>query len=494
MRKVFLRYFLSIFAIAVVVLLVQFGMLFLQYGVSQEQWKAKVYDDFVVSVQDSINDGTMAGYGLNSILYAVSNIEDDRISGFILRDISGTNVVAFGRTSEGRNLTSMPLSQGRSDAGRSESKVSKATRIDVKSEFNAMTNTLSLVSVTSTETKGVEISLPANLKNEGIIGSVVIAVDGTDAFIIDLLTYSPRTYKYSKDIINSCLKSLMISIPICLVIALVAAWIVSSRNAKYINGVRKALNDLSHGKTDVSIPRQRNSELNEISVAIEDLDRNLKSNAKSRKAWLYSISHDLNTPTTAMKMIIDGLNDGVFKADEQTLKDLQRENDTLAERIGRVIDFSSLQADTVPAISEVTSQQLAIEALSAFDGEQPVTVSTDCQTIRCDIGLMSKAITELLKNAIEARGSDEEPVKFAIKEDGDFYEIQIVNPGRIANEMDVDFFEPWTRGDWSRTAGGSGFGLPIASAILSLHKGSLTIRQIEPDLVCALAKWPKNLA
>ena len=186
MRKVFLRYFLSIFAIAVVVLLVQFGMLFLQYGVSQEQWKAKVYDDFVVSVQDSINDGTMAGYGLNSILYAVSNIEDDRISGFILRDISGTNVVAFGRTSEGRNLTSMPLGQSRTDTGHGESKVSKATRIDVKSEFNAMTNTLSLVSVTSTETKGVEISLPANLKNEGIIGSVVIAVDGTDAFIIDL--------------------------------------------------------------------------------------------------------------------------------------------------------------------------------------------------------------------------------------------------------------------------------------------------------------------
>ncbi|MBO4393152.1 MAG: HAMP domain-containing histidine kinase [Spirochaetales bacterium] len=493
MRKYFLRYFLSIFAIAVVVLIVQFGMLVLQYDVSERNWKTKVYDDFVVAVQESINNGSMAGYGLNSILYAVSEIDDDRISGFILRDISGTSVVAFGRTSEGGALTSVNQFQLRKDSSEKTSKVSKATRIDVNSSFNAKTNTLSLVSVAKTETKGVEISLPANLKDEGVIGSVIIAVDGTDAFIIDLLTYNPRTYKYSKDIINSCLKSLLISLPICLVIAIVAAWIVSSRNAKYINGVRKALNDLSHGKTDVSIPRQKNSELDEISVAIEDLDRNLKSNAKSRRAWLYSISHDLNTPTTAMKMIIDGLNDGVFQADEQTLRDLQKENDTLADRIGRVIDFSSLQADTNPIIAEVTAEQLAYEALSAFEGEQPVDISTECSTVRCDVDLMSKAVTELLKNAIEARGEADEPVKLSIGENGDSYEIKIVNAGKIAQEMDVDFFEPWARGDWSRSAGGSGLGLPIASAIMSLHKGTLTIRQIAPDFVCAVASWPKTI-
>ncbi len=494
MKKYFLRYFLSIFAIAVIVLIVQFGMLFLQYGVSQKQWQEKVYDDFVVSVQDSINNGSMAGYGLNSILYAVSKIEDDRISGFILRDISGANVVAFGRTAEGRAIQSMSQLSDRQQDGQRTAKVERATRIDVNSSYNAMTNTLSLVSVAKTETKGVEISLPANLKNEGVIGSVIIAVDGTDAFIIDLLTYSPRTYKYSKDIINSCLKSLIVSIPVCLIIALVAAWIVSSRNAKYINGVRKALNDLSHGKSDISIPQQKNSELNEISVAIEDLDRNLKSNAKSRKAWLYSISHDLNTPTTAMKMMIDGLNDGVFQADEQTLKDLQKENDTLADRIGRVIDYASLQADTKPVFRQVSSEQLAIESLSAFEDNGFVKVSTECENVTCDIDLMSKAITELLKNAKEARANSDDPVRLSIRENADSYEVQIVNEGRIAHEMDVDYFEPWARGDWSRTSGGSGLGLPIATTIMSLHKGKLTIKQITPDLVSAVASWPKSIA
>ena len=491
MRKVFVRYFLSIFAIAVVVMIVQFGMLVLQYRVSQDQWKTKVYDDFILSVENSINDGSMADYGLNSIYYTVSGIEDDRISGFILRDISGSTMVAFGRNEDGRALN-LPVASGKEkEEGKENARIKLATRIDVNSTYDPRTRDLSLTSVASVETKGVEISVPDNLRNEGIIGSLVIAIDGTDAFIVDLLTYSPRTYKYSKDIINSCLKSMLISLPICLVIAIVAAWIVSSRNARYINGVRKALSDLSHGKTDVSIPRQKNSDLNEISVAIEDLDRNLKSNANSRKAWLYSISHDLNTPTAAMKMIIDGLNDGVFTADEETLKELQKENDTLSNRIGRVIDFSSLQADTTAVIEDIPSQQLVGEALSKIDHSEEITVSCECESIKCDVALMSRAIIELLRNALAAKGESVEPVSLSISEKDDSYEIQIVNNGRIPKDMDVDFFEPWARGDWSRTSEGSGLGLPIASAILALHRGTVSLRQITPDLVSAIVSWPK---
>ncbi len=493
MRRVFLRYFLSILAIAVVVLFLMFGMLLFQYGVSQEQWKNKVYDDFVVSVENAVNDGDMAGYGLSSILMAVSNIDDDRISGFILRDIEGTSVVMFDRSPEGGRMTSSVVPQLPDEATKNgePTKVKNATRIDVKSTYDESSNVLSLTSVLSVVTKNVEISMPANLRNEGVIGSVMIAVDGTDAFIIDLLTFTPRTYKYSKDIINSCIKALFISLPIGLVIAALAAWVISSRNTKYINDIRKALNDLSHGKSDVSIPKQRNNELNEITVAIEDLDKNLKSNAKSRQAWLSSISHDLNTPTTAMKMIIDGLNDGVFPADEETLKELQRENDTLSDRIGRVIDYSSLQADTKAVIDDVNTEQFIDELLVDLKVGKGVSFTSDCDVIRCDAGLMSRAVRELLRNAVESNGNADIPVRLAVREDDGFYEIQVVNDGKIPQEMDVDFFEPWARGDWSRTSGGSGLGLPIAATILALHNGTVSLKQITPDMVSAVARWPK---
>ena len=482
MKRLFFRYFISIFSIAVVVLLVMFSVLLLQYGVSQNRWKSKVYDDFVVSVQSAMAGEGSDENGINDLFSALSTIDDERVSGFILRDINGYSMVALGTTAEGRLLTSMVPTGPRFQTEEKSNRKSKATRINVTYDNRGQT------SATTSSSGNIDISLPSMLKDQDVIGSIVIAFEGQDAFIIDLLTYSPRTYEYSKDIINSCYRAILVSIPICLLIALVAAWVISSRNIRYINSVRRALNDLSRGKSGVSVPQQNNSELDEISVAIEDLDKSLQANARSRKAWLRSISHDLNTPATAMKVIVDGLNDGVFPADEQTLKELQKENDTLSERIGRVIDFSTLQADTEVVFGEVPTNQFVTEVLSGFDRAEEIEVNVGCEVLRCDCILMSRAVRELLKNAFEGREGDK-PVTWTITGTDDCYSMEVLNEGKITEDMDEDFFEPWTRGDWSRTSGGSGLGLPIASAIVSLHKGTISVLQSDENHVKATIRW-----
>lgn len=489
MKRLFFRYFISIFSIAVFVLIIQFSVLLFQYSISQNRWKSRVYEDFVVSSQEAMSQGFYEGYGINSLLMAFSGIDEDRVSGFIIRDMEGYNMISFGKDSEGRLLSSVipagPRTQNEKNAR--TTKV-RASRISIV--YDEMNPTADIsVSVSSAST--IDVNLPPMLRNQDIIGSIIISINGTDSFIVDLLSYSPRTYEYSKDIINSCYRAILISVPICLLIALAAAWVISSRNTRYINSVRKALNDLSRGKTGVSVPPQDNTELDEISDSITELDNSLQANARSRKAWLQSISHDLNTPATAMKMIVDGLNDGVFPADEQTLKELQKENDKLSERIGRVIDFSTLQADTEPVMEDVSSEQFIGEVLSCFDKADELEIHNECETLRCDDALMAQAVRELLKNAVEA-GSGEQPVIWNISETDDSYSIEILNEGKLAGEMDVDFFEPWARGDWSRTDGGSGLGLPIASTIAFLHKGTISVTQKDENSVSAVISWPRN--
>jgi len=488
MKRVFFRYFLSVFSIAVVVLLVQFGMLVFQYRVSQDKWKDRVYEDFAVSAQEAMSQGFYDGYGINSLLLAFSNIDEDRVSGFLLRDVDGYSMFAFGKNSEGRLLTSMVPTGPRAQSEQQMRTVKgKATRINVVYDESLDSGTTNVTMASAGE---IDVKIPQMLRGQDIIGSIIIAINGTDSFIVDLLSYSPRTYEYSKDIINSCFRALLLSVPVCLLIALVAAWVVSSRNTRYINSVRKALNDLSRGKSGVTIPRQDNIELNEISVAIEDLDRSLQSNAKSRKAWLSSISHDLNTPATAMKIIVDGLNDGVFPADSQTLQQLQKENDSLSDRIGRVIDFSSLQSDTNASVADTPTEQLVSEVLSTFGDEACIKTDIQCDNIRCDAELMAKAVRELLKNAVEYR-SGEEQVAWKVFETDDSYCMEVINEGHLSSDMDADFFEPWSRGDWSRTSGGSGLGLPIAATIMQLHKGTISITQADENHVKASVSWPK---
>ena len=488
MKKLFFRYFISIFSIAVVVLLIQFGVLLLQYNISQNRWKVRVYEDFVASSQETMSQGFYEGFGLNSLLVAFSGIDDDRVSGFIIRDVEGYNMISFGKDPEGRLLSSYIPTGARTQNDKTDRTIKvRASRLNIVYDNTHKTGD---VSVSLSSAADLDVNLPTVLRDQDIIGSIILAIDGEDSFIVDLLTYSPRTYEYSKDIINSCYRAILISVPICLLIALVAAWIISSRNTTYINSVRKALNDLSRGKSGVSVPQQDNTELDEISMAIEELDKSLQANAKSRKAWLQSISHDLNTPATAMKMIVDGLNDGVFPADEQTFRELQKENDTLSERIGRVIDFSTLQADTEAAIQEVSTEQFVNEVLSGFDKAGEIEINAGCETLNCDCTLMARAARELLKNATEAKVG-EDSVKWNISATEDSFVMEVLNEGHLAEDMDTDFFEPWARGDWSRTSGGSGLGLPIASTIAQLHKGTISVIQADESHVKATIIWPR---
>ena len=104
---------------------------------------------------------------------------------------------------------------------------------------------------------------------------------------------------------------------------------------------------------------------------------------------------------------------------------------------------------------------------------------------------MARAVRELLKNAFEAR-TGENPVIWNITESDDSYIIEVLNEGKLAEDMDMDFFEPWARGDWSRTDGGSGLGLPIASTITFLHKGTISVTQKDENSVSAVISWPRN--
>ncbi len=498
MKKLFFKYLISIFSITLVAILIQCTMLFLRYSYSQNEWKINVYDDFVASLEASIESGDFKDFGLGVLQKVMTSLDDDRVSGYVVRDVDGSTVFTFGKTSEGNILgTMLPANQ----------KVSgpNTRTISTKSKNNTRLNlsvdsdgTISVQEGSTSSAINTSIVLPKAINADDVVGSVLLSLNGTDLFVIDILTYSPRTYIYSKDIINACFQTLLLSIPVCLLIALVAAWIISYRNTKYIDSVRKALKGLSKGESNVKVPKTNGSELVEISDAVEDLDKELQKNAMSRKAWLRSISHDLNTPASALRMMIDGLADGVFPWEEQTLQALSKESDALNARIGKVIDFSTLQADTKPVFENTSVSVLSDCLRSHFGANANIQVHSNCESVVCDVSLISKASIELVANALEYETDKAAPVWYSLEEikaaDGkDCYRLTVTNKGQIPAKMEGSaFFEPWTRGDWSRTCGGSGLGLPIACTIAQLHNGTIELKN-NGDTVQAIITWPKDL-
>ena len=84
-----------------------------------------------------------------------------------------------------------------------------------------------------------------------------------------------------------------------------------------------------------------------------------------------------------------------------------------------------------------------------------------------------RAAEEILYNAGEYSSGDK---KIVIR---CFYDkasavITVRNSGKLPDPR-PQFFEPWARGDDSRTSGGSGLGLPIVYQIMELHSGAVSI-------------------
>ena len=316
------------------------------------------------------------------------------------------------------------------------------------------------------------------------IGSFEIAVGENSTYTVGLYSYNPATYRYTKDLINSCIRSILISIPVCLVIAVVLSFLISRGNTSTVNEVRTALNDLASGKHSVELKRATKSEMEEIATDIQNLGKTLEANERGRKAWLTSISHDLSTPATGIKIITDGLSDGFFEADKQTIESLKHEADTLNDRISKVVDYSTLQNRKL-SLSRVACRDFAQALASSFGKEFKISYGDG--DLCADVPLMEKACRELLTNAF-AFGCD---VELSVGQEGENYFIKVLNTGALPSGVAGEvLFEPWARADSSRHGGGTGLGLSIVGTIAMLHGGKAEIYSFSDSKVCASILWP----
>lgn len=457
MKRFFFKNFIRIFAISLIILCVQTGSLLIEYSFSQNNWKTDVYNDFVATVKNWIESRYPKFLGFNDIGYYMSTVSDTRVSGVVVTDEDENIILTLGKAPNGKPI------------------VDKAQRV-INSR---MDNTLFKIennelSIFKSKVKA-KIAIPMGIAANDIVGSVTISANG-ETLNAYLLSFSPRTYVYSKDIINSCLTTLIISLPVCIIIALISSWILSKKTSKQINRIRENLKELATGNYDTDLNcMQAESEFKQISESINDLANSLQANDKSQKAWLTSISHDLNTPITAIKMMLEGFTDNVIPKNKENLEILSQEVEQLQNRVERIILYSSLQTKKIKA-SIFTAKSLA-EKLSE---EYPKlkTEINDCK-ILADKNLVIMACEELLNNAY----SYGKNVSLKISQDENVV-ISVENTGKLPVGIEnSSLIQPWTRGDSARNNVGNGLGLSIASSIAQLHNGQVNIVQADDNKV-----------
>ena len=506
MRHHFLRLFLSIVLIVVALLAVQIAiMLVSSYRVSVN-WRSKVFDEFVEAVQSAIWEVSSADE--NSVYRLMLNNTSERISGLLLRNGDGEFVATIGRSPMGEQLPTPDRARKFADTSiipydarmhiTYQSSI-EYTDVEIESPKYeiALRSTGGIMPVLQdvsfrplADGPSMTVALPKSLTDQDIVGSIAITLDGNIEGYIDVMVFRINYYSPTAYLLESLIGVFFfLAIPFAFVFSIILAAIVSKRNEKSVRQIQDALGKLSRGDFDISLPKQHTEEMSVIAASISTLAGDLKRHQISRKEWIRNISHDLNTPVTSLNILIDGALDRIFPLDEKLLLSLKKENDTLSKRIASVGYYSYLLSpDAKAEIAALDAFEISDEVLSA--NKLSCTVEGNDIKIYADPALISRALLEVIRNAAVYGDVSFTPV-LSFHDGGDGSSvIEVRNKGSLPHPL-PQFFEPWARGDESRTSGGSGLGLPIVYQIMELHKGSVSIDE-SGGFVTVTLSFPKR--
>ncbi len=501
MNRQFVRLLLAIVLILIAISVLQIATITVFSKRLIYSWSNRVFDEFASNVEKTLEKADITD-AENIYDYVFSNVSE-RISGFVLRSVGGGQMLTFGQSGDGKIIPQLASFVDDSftyidDAGdvRKPRMVRKTLVYDLPAAAYELSVTMASplsteiesVSFSKTGRKDrVNVAYPSSVRKGDIAGTIAVVIDGQLSAFLDVLVYSVDYYTPTKFILHEVYRVVAFTIPLILIVGFCLAYAVSKRAERRVKDIENALSELSSGHFDITLPDTGITEYNQIGASIENLGRDLRRHSASRKEWIRNISHDLNTPVTSMNMILEGVSDGLFELTPEVVATLRKENDILRERIASVSYYSYLLSPDVSCVKrelvlkdEVDTSLMKIKASIRQDFPEDTIVYADEE-------LLVRALSEVIQNACEYSSDCSENVIHCF-ETGDSMVISVVNDGILPKPL-PQFFEPWSRGDLSRTSGGSGLGLSIVYQIMELHHGSVDISEAEGHVTVSL-KFP----
>ncbi|NQV72244.1 HAMP domain-containing protein [bacterium] len=292
------------------------------------------------------------------------------------------------------------------------------------------------------------------------------------------------------------LKSLVLNVGLVLlftmVVGLILFGVITKRIQKIVDGVQ------SFGRGDYSNRIQLTGADEIASLArtvdtmadtIEDNIKRLESTDSLRRELVANISHDLRSPLSSVRGHLETI---LMKADDLTREQILSYVETgLAgtDRLNRLVEalfeLSKLDANQVTLNPEPFSvgdliqdvvHQFQPKAKSA-GVELVFSLEEDPSLAFGDIGLVERALTNLVENAIKYTPKGGQ-VRVESKWGPGSVELKIADSGRGISDTDLPFiFDRFYQVDKSRNpiSGGTGLGLAITKKIIELHNSTLSV-------------------
>jgi signal transduction histidine kinase len=279
------------------------------------------------------------------------------------------------------------------------------------------------------------------------------------------------------------------------VIGLAAARLVTRDALSDLDAIRSAVKDVGEGARDVDIPVRGQGELATLAADLQAMVVKLDAAEGARRQLVASVSHDLRTPLTTLRLIADGLEDDIFEPERtrEQLRLISAHVRTLGSLIDDLFELSRLEAGDIRwSMEQVELDELVrdtVEAMRPHAVAGRVDIRTELNAAvmpaRANPEQLQRVLFNLIQNAIRHTPPDGSVVVRSEPARGRpaGVEVEIADTGSgIEPELRERIFEPFVQGP-SRVAGengSAGLGLAIARAIVEAHGGRIWVAAGSP--------------
>ncbi len=274
-----------------------------------------------------------------------------------------------------------------------------------------------------------------------------------------------------------------------IVVAAVAVWAslaLAREMSKPIHDLAAGIERVAAGDLGARVEPEGTLELKSLGASFNtmaarlEVARSALQRAERESAWrdvARKLAHEFRNMLTPMRLSLQVL-ESETASDPGERRGAMQKSLTAAltevEHLGRLADqFSQYARLPEPQLEKLDLVEL-VRAAAVMGGSQVTVIGNERVMVRCDRLLLSRALHNLVLNALEA--SPNGPVEIAVNSDRNEVVIEVRDRGPgIAAEIGERLFEPYV----STKKRGSGLGLSLVRDIVTQHGGTVTIENRE---------------
>lgn len=284
---------------------------------------------------------------------------------------------------------------------------------------------------------------------------------------------------------------LLVAASLAVVTAVLVSTFVTRRIVQPVEEMKKASRHIADGNYEERVRVTGEDELADLAHSFNQMAYTLALTEERRRQLIGDVAHELRTPLSSIKSVLEGLQDGVLPAEPATFVDIQREVSRLQRLVHDLEELSRVEAGQVPLEPELTNPtsfvKSAAERLHLQFEDKDVALRLDLAEtlpfVEVDTARMAQVMLNLLGNALQyTPAGGQVTVRARAEKEGLTIEVQDTGIGIAAEDLG-HIFERFYRADKSRSrvGGGSGIGLTISKHLVEAHDGRLTAASPGPN-------------